>query len=211
MAIKGCPTCKLLKAEIKLSRKKITQVYDALIYVLIKSINTKDDYTLQHSKEVAHFTEEISKELGLTKPMISRMKNSAILHDIGKIGVNESILRKKGKLTKLEEKEMKRHPEIGAFIIKDIPFIEDAYHVVLFHHERYDGKGYPKKLAKDNIPLSARIVAVADTMNAILSCRPYRRKQNKEILIRELRDNTGTQFDPKIIDVVFKKGILNKI
>ena len=129
------------------------------------------------------------------------------MHDIGKIGVNEVILRKDGELTQEEFDEIKKHPVIGATIVQQVPFLEHAVQVILYHHERFDGKGYPKGLKGEEIPLTARIVMIADAIDSMMRARPYRNALPMEKVLRELRDYAGIQFDPLIADLILKGKI----
>jgi HD-GYP domain-containing protein (c-di-GMP phosphodiesterase class II) len=130
------------------------------------------------------------------------------MHDIGKIGIDERILNKDGSLTMDEYHEMKKHPEIGTSIVKQVPLLEYAIPVILNHHERFDGKGYPEGLTGETIPLSARIVIIADAIDAMMHARPYRDSLAMDKILSELEDNAGTQFDPGIVDMIFREKLL---
>lgn len=175
------------------------QIYWNTIAALTEAIDAKDVYTAGHSQRVAEISTYIAYELGLTQKEIDTIHYGALLHDIGKIGVPETILNKKGRLTDDEFFAIKKHPVIGTNILRSIEFLEDALNIVRFHHERYDGTGYPEGLKGEGIPLAARIVGVADSWDAMTSNRSYRKALPFSIAIQEIEKNTGTQFDPFVI------------
>ena len=143
---------------------------------------------------------------------LARLKTGCILHDIGKIGITDAILNKPGELTPHEWELMKKHPEMGEKILRDIPFLEPVIPFILFHHERFDGTGYPRGLKGEEIPIEGRLLAVIDTFDAILSDRPYRPGRDTETALDELRSNRGTQFDPIIVDIfleAYSGGYIN--
>jgi putative nucleotidyltransferase with HDIG domain len=146
----------------------------------------------------------IAQEIKSDKTFIEAVRFGAILHDIGKIHVRESVLRKTTPLTETEWAEMYRHPEIGAEMIKDIPYLVKAIPAVRHHHERWDGQGYPEKLSGAAIPLSARIVAVADSLDAMTMDRPYRQALNKTLAYQEIISNASTLYDPMVIEAFIK-------
>lgn len=162
-----------------------------------------------HSQRVADYTKMLATELGENDSTIEKYYNIALLHDIGKIGVPDSILQKPGKLTDEEFSVMKSHAQRGYEILKDIKLQEDLAEGAHYHHERYDGKGYPDGLVGENIPWVARIIAVADTFDAMSSTRPYRKKMELSYIEEEIQRCSGTQFDPKVVDAfmrLYKKG-----
>lgn len=181
-------------------------LYLKTITALTEAIDAKDMYTAGHSQRVAEISATIAYELGLTQKEIDTIHYGALLHDIGKIGIPESILNKKGKLTKEEFFNIKRHPVIGTNILRSIDFLDDALHIVRYHHERYDGKGYPDGLKHDNIPFMARIVCIADAWDAMTSNRSYREALPIQVAIEELEKNAGTQFDPVMINTLERKS-----
>jgi len=160
------------------------------------ALDAKDRYTRGHSDRVAYLSAEIARKLGLSDDEIERIHISGILHDVGKIGVPESVLCKPGRLTAEEFDAIKRHPQIGYDILKDIPSLEDVLPGVLHHHERYDGKGYPHGLEGEDIPFMARIIGVADTFDAMSSNRAYRSKMSRDVVLGEIRAVSGSQLDP---------------
>jgi HD-GYP domain-containing protein (c-di-GMP phosphodiesterase class II) len=181
---------------------------------LVNSIDAKDQYTRGHSDRVAVISkwlaEQYAKVKGLSPEEIQKIYLSGLLHDIGKIGISESVLRKPGKLTEEEYEEMKKHPAIGAGIISEIHQMEDIVPGILCHHERFDGKGYPKGLTGNQIPLAGKIVMLADSFDAMTSHRTYRKALSLEEAIAEIEKNLGKQFDP-IIGGIFLKSNINRL
>ncbi len=171
---------------------------------LTASIDAKDQYTSGHSRRVAHLTQELAKAIGLPDHTISRMQITGLVHDVGKIGVPEIVLCKPGKLTEEEFDLMRKHPEIGHRILKDIPQLKDILPGVLYHHERWDGKGYPHGLSKQQIPMVARLIALADAFDAMSSTRTYRESLSRSEVLREIRQCAGAQFDPDLAPVFVK-------
>jgi putative nucleotidyltransferase with HDIG domain len=196
-----------LEEQINKARNTIMSCYEGTVKALILTIDAKDHYTYNHSNRVAKLSSSLARGLGVPERTIKEIEHAASIHDIGKIGIEESILRKNGRLTPEEYEEMKKHPAIGVRIVQSVPFLEDAIPVILYHHERYDGKGYPEGIKGEQIPLSARIVVVADAIDAMMSARPYRSALTMEKVYSELRDNAGTQFDPDIVDIILKGKI----
>ncbi len=171
---------------------------------LIDFIATTDDNeeTVGHSQFVAAYTLILSRELGIEdKKTLADIERGALLHDIGKIGIPESILRKRGPLTLIEREIIKDHPLLGYKLIEDFSFLRNAGQIVLYHHEHYDGNGYPYGLNGDQIPLEARLFSLADTLDAITSDRPYRKGRGFEDARSEIERNSGSQFDPGLVEV----------
>ncbi len=193
-----------LEEEITKARRNIIMSYEGTVKALILTIDAKDHYTFGHSEHVARLSLSIAEVLQLPDNVKQKIMHAALIHDIGKIGIEESILRKNGPLTEEEFAVIKRHPEIGSTIIQSVPFLEDAVPVILYHHERYDGSGYPEGIHGDQIPLTARIVMVADAVDAMMRDRPYRESFKLERVLNELRKNTGVQFDPVVVDVILE-------
>lgn len=172
--------------------------------MLSTTIEAKDEYTKGHSHRVAEYSVLIARELGWNEKELSNLKNAAHLHDIGKIAIPDTILNKPSKLSEEEFSIIKEHTIIGANILKNISLIDHVQEIVRNHHERYDGNGYPDGLKGKEIPLHARIVAVADSYDAMSSQRIYRNQLPPEKIIQELENNKGTQFDPEITDIFLK-------
>lgn len=175
-------------------------------------IDAKDPYTNGHSKRVATYTKRIAEEMGYEGEELERIYYIALLHDCGKIGVPDNILGKPGKLTDEEYEIIKSHTVRGAEILSSFKSLEDVEEGALYHHERYDGKGYPKGKAGKDIPLIARMICVADSYDAMNSNRVYRSHLSKEDIISEIESNKGKQFDPEIADIMLrllKEGKIN--
>jgi len=183
--------------------QKIKEGNLELTMALAKALDSRDTYTLHHSENVAKYAVDTAKKMGLSKDICDVIYIGGLLHDIGKIGIPEYILTKPGKLTDDEYAIIKNHPNIGYEMIKHVSnFNENGIlDIVLYHHERYDGNGYPNGLKGDQIPLIARIVAIADTFDAMTSRRVYRPELDLEYTLNEICKNKGTQFDPEITDV----------
>ena len=175
-----------------------------VVRALTSAIDAKDPYTCGHSDRVARVAVRLAEEMGCDTETLNTIYLSGLLHDIGKIGIDDNVLRKPGKLTEVEYEHIKLHSEIGYRILKDLRQLDDVLPVVLHHHEQWDGKGYPHKLAADNIPLMARIVAVADSFDAMGSDRPYRNGMPEDRLDQVLRDGAGKQWDPSVVDAFFR-------
>jgi len=169
------------------------------ITALAAAVDAKDPYTYGHSNSVTHHAISIAERYGLDEAEIHTIRIASILHDIGKIGIDGSILQKPDKLTTEEREVVYRHPAIGADILASLDFLQDAVPLILFHHERYGGGGYPSGISGLAIPLGARIIAVADAYDAMTSDRPYREALSTEKAIQELKNHSGTQFDPSIV------------
>lgn len=178
--------------------------YFETMNVLIRAIEASDPYTSGHSLRVSAYSEAIAKELGLPQGKIDLIKSAALLHDIGKIGIDKNILNKNGKLEKEEFETIKSHPEIGATIIADLSYLSNISDIIRHHHERNDGKGYPDGLSHNNIPLETSILTIADSFDAMTTNRPYRHSLSLEAALNEIKVNAGTQFNPDIVDDAIK-------
>lgn len=191
-------TIKNINEELFKSKEKLEKAYLESIETLRFTVEAKDNYTRGHSDRVSEYSVLIGKKLGLQNKDLETLKIGGLFHDIGKIGISDSILLKNGKLTNKEYDEIKTHPIIGKNILSNAAIFQDIIPIVLYHHERYDGKGYPYGLADKDIPLLARIVAVADAFDAMTSKRSYRNELDIEYVKEELKNKTGTQFDPVV-------------
>ena len=180
-------------------RKEHEELTKEIIGAFSNCIDGKDSYTNGHSQRVAKYTRMLAQRLGESKENIEKYYNIALLHDIGKIGIPESILTKPGKLTDEEFSVMKSHAARGYEILKDIKIQEDIAAGAHHHHERFDGKGYPDGLSGTNIPWVARIISVADTFDAMSSNRPYRKKLPLEYIVAEIENCASSQFDPLVV------------
>lgn len=185
-------------------------IYIETIQALSKTIEAKDKYTCGHANRVKEYSVKLAKAMNLKEKKVENIETAALLHDIGKIGIDDSILRKPDKLSEEEYDLIKQHPVIGANILQDVDFLKGIIDIVKYHHERYDGKGYPEGLSGDNIPLEAAILAVADSFDAMTSDRPYRDALPKVKAIEEIRNCSGRQFHPKLAEVfidIIKKEV----
>jgi HD-GYP domain-containing protein (c-di-GMP phosphodiesterase class II) len=207
--------------EIEVLYEKEHRLFLHTSIALAAAIDARDPYTAGHTERVTHYSLCIADEfLKNIRPVSSpeiqesfkeNLQIAALLHDIGKIGVRDNILNKKRYLTKREQKAVMQHPEIGAAILQPIRELGDIIAAVKYHQERYDGSGYPAGLRGDNIPMMARIIAVADAFDAITTNRPYRRKRRAPEAVKEIKKYSGTQFDPDIVKAflsVYKKDKL---
>jgi HD-GYP domain-containing protein (c-di-GMP phosphodiesterase class II) len=177
----------------------IRQMELAAVLSLARAIETRDPFTGSHIERVRRYSVEIARVLDLSDADVWRIGVGAVLHDVGKIGVPDALLNKRGPLTPRETEEMRRHPMIGARLLGDNPALEPARASVLTHHERWDGSGYPRGLSRHSIPLDGRIVAVADAFDAMTADRPYRFGLALERALDEIAAGSGTQFDPEIV------------
>ena len=192
---------KQINEELADSKELLEKSYLESIEVLRRTVEVKDVYTRGHSDRVSEYSLLIGEKLNLPPEQMKTLKIGALFHDIGKIGIPDAILLKTDKLTDDEYSEIKNHPAIGAHILSNASIFADIIPIVKHHHERYDGKGYPARLAGEDIPYLARIVAVADTFDAMTSRRSYRQALDFDYTMNEIERCKGTQFDPAIADV----------
>jgi HD-GYP domain-containing protein (c-di-GMP phosphodiesterase class II) len=171
---------------------------------LTSAIDAKDPYTCGHSDRVARIAVRLGQEMGCDEKTLHTIYLAGLLHDVGKIGVDDNVLRKPGKLTDTEYEHIKRHPEIGHRILGGLPKLGDILPVVLHHHESWDGHGYPRQLGAQDIPLAARIVAVADSYDAMSSNRPYRPGMPEEKIDQIFRNGSAQQWDPEVVAAFFR-------
>jgi putative nucleotidyltransferase with HDIG domain len=181
--------------------ESLEEIYIEVITALASAIEARDTYTPGHSHRVTEYAVNIAEAMGLGPAEVDIIRNAGILHDVGKIGIKEDILKKPGRLTEEERREMEYHPFIGTKILQSVKLLEPVLPLVYHHHERYDGTGYPDGLRGDEIPLGARVLSVADAFESMTSDRPYRKALPLEDAISELRINSGRQFDPKIVEI----------
>ncbi|MGD0335946.1 MAG: HD domain-containing phosphohydrolase [Candidatus Omnitrophota bacterium] len=189
----------MLRNKLDRLTRRANQSLAEAIFAFAKTIEVKDHYTGEHVERTVYYATEIAKEMGLPEDEKNLIKQAAMLHDLGKIGISEAILNKKSKLTPKEFTEIKKHPQIGADIIRPIHFLHSIIPFMLYHHERWDGKGYPMGLKGEEIPTGARVIALADVYQAVTSERPYRKAFPKREAIKIVKDGAGTQFDPKVV------------
>jgi HD-GYP domain len=169
-----------LKEKIARLTRRGKQSLVESIFAFAKTIEMRDQYTGRHAERTVDYSTELAKALKLSREETERVKQAAVLHDLGKIGISDKILHKKSKLTKKEYDEIKRHPQIAADIIRPIQFMHDIIPLILYHHERWDGHGYPAGLKNEEIPIGARIISMADVYQALTSDRPYRKAFSKK-------------------------------
>jgi putative nucleotidyltransferase with HDIG domain len=175
----------------------------ATVKALAQAVDAKDSYTAGHSSRVTLYSTIIAEELGLSEAEVRKVRLAGLLHDVGKIGIRDSVLGKPGHLTDEEFGIMKSHPAVGAGILRPVVQLADVIPGVLSHHERYDGKGYPQGLQGEAIPLLGRIIGVADAFDAMTSDRVYRPRLSDEVAIAELKKHSGTQFDSRVVKAFF--------
>lgn len=187
--------------QLSVALQELEQSYDYTLEALGGALDAKDAETEGHCQRVTAFTITMAKAMNVDKGMLRHIARGAFLHDIGKMGIPDSILRKPGPLTAEERSIMRKHCEIGYSVLERIPFLKDAADIVLSHQECYDGTGYPRGLKGEEIPLGARIFAVADTLDAMISDRPYRKALPISAARDEIKRFSGRQFDPRVVEV----------
>ena len=200
-SVKQMNEIKKINEELENSKEQLEQAYLDMVQTLRYTVEAKDTYTRGHSDRVSEYSVLMGEKLGLPEEQIKTLRIGGLFHDIGKIGIPDSILLKPGKLTDDEYSEIKNHPSIGAHILGSAKIFQDIIPIVKHHHEKYDGNGYPSRLKGDGIPYLARIAAVADTFDAMTSRRSYRGPIDVEQVKEEIKRCEGTQFDPQIAEV----------
>lgn len=196
----------ILRARIR-SQLRLKHLTDQLehtervIFMLAAAVEAKDAYTEGHLRRLRAYSERLALAFGLDPKEVRAVRYGGILHDIGKIGVDEAIIRKPGPLTPEETTQMRRHPEIGAQIISQMRFARDVAPIISAHHEYWDGSGYPRGLKGEDIPIGARIITIVDAYDAMTTDRPYRAALGLDEAVRRLRAGRGTQFEPEMLDV----------
>lgn len=200
-SIKQLQTIKNINNELANRSEELEKAYLDAIGVLRQTVEAKDPYTRGHSDRVSEYSVLIGTKLGLDEDSLHTLKIGGLFHDIGKIGIPDSILLKDSKLDDEEYSQIKNHPSIGVHMLGDAQIFSDIIPIVKHHHERFDGRGYPSQLSGTQIPLNARIAAVADTFDAMTSNRSYRKALPLEVVKEEIKKCSGTQFDPDIANV----------
>jgi putative nucleotidyltransferase with HDIG domain len=190
--------------SLKTAMVQLQDTYLMTIEALAAAVEARDPYTHGHTQRVEEYARFMAKELGCSEEDIAAIRRASVLHDIGKIGIEDMILRKQGRLEPDEELRMQRHPVIGVDMLQGIDFLEPVLPLVRHHHERWDGNGYPDQLHADEIPLGARILAVADALDAMTSDRPYRPARTFEYAKTEILKGSGTHFDPEVVTAFIK-------
>jgi putative nucleotidyltransferase with HDIG domain len=188
--------------EVRRVSEELRVSYDGTLEALVNALDARDQETKGHSLRVSRYMMDIAREMGVvegTQDWID-MQRGSLLHDVGKIGVSDSILLKPSKLTEEEWASMRQHPEIGYNMLKQVKFLQGAAEIILCHHERWDGHGYPRGLNEDEIPLGARIFTVVDTFDSMTSDRPYRKALTTLDALNEIMRYSGTQFDPRVVE-----------
>lgn len=192
----------------------LEQAYQDTLAALANAIELRDHYTVGHTWRVTNFAMEIARDLGWDEAKINEVQKGGVLHDVGKIAVDNAILAKTSRLTEAEFAQMKVHPERGADLLRDVKFLHPIIPYCLYHHERWDGRGYPYGLKGEDIPVEGRLIAVADAFDAMTSTRPYRKGMAPETALQEVIQGKNTQFDPMIVDALeraYKAGRVDRI
>ncbi len=195
--------------EIESAYQELEMTYDHTLAALMSALDASDRETEGHSARVSQLAMRLGKELNLEDHQLKALERGALLHDIGKIGVSDNILHKPGELTEAEWKSMRSHPDIGAHIVEDIPFLQDTLPIIRYHQERWNGSGYPAGLRGKDIPLAARIFSVVDAFDALTTKRPYRERISHEKAVSYLREQAGILFDPEVVaafEKIFREG-----
>ena len=200
-SVKQMNEIKKINSELSETYGKLENAYLESVQTLRNTVEAKDMYTRGHSDRVSEYSVLIGKKLGLSDKELENLRIGGLFHDIGKIGVPDSIIQKTSSLNDDEYSQIKQHPNIGVHILAHATIFKDILDIVEHHHEKYDGSGYPSKLAGDDIPYLARIAAIADSFDAMTSCRSYRDALPIETVISEFERCKGTQFDPEIDDL----------
>ncbi len=203
-ALKSVSQMRIIKdinTKLETAYAELKDAYRGTMESLRLAVDAKDSYTKNHSDRVSYYSVLIAQKLNLPESEIELIRDGGLFHDIGKIGIPDSILQKTTRLTDEEYDDIKNHPSIGAHILKPAKIFENIIPIVKHHHERYDGRGYPSSLKGEEIPLSARIVCVADSFDAMTSDRSYRPRFTLFKALEELEKCKGTQFDPQLVDI----------
>ena len=181
-----------------------SEIQNQFVDVFLMALGARDAYTKEHSNRLSFLAREIGRELKLPPVEIKKIVLAAKLHDIGKIGISDAILLKPSKLKDEEFDEIKKHSVIGFDMLKNLSIFSHISDYILYHHEKFDGSGYPEKISGDDIPFGARIISIVDTIDAILTKRSYKEPKPVEYAVQELKKNAGTQFDPMITKFAIK-------
>lgn len=201
----------LQKRELELAKRQV-QMGNETIMAIARTVDARDVNTSNHSIRVSEYSVAIAKQIGYSEEEQENLRKAALLHDIGKIGIPDNILNKPGKLTDEEYATMKTHVLVGGEILKDFSLIPHIQEGAMYHHERYDGKGYCKGLSGENIPEYARIIGIADAFDAMTSNRVYRKKLDMDYVLGEMKKGCGTQFDPRFVKIfleLLEEGVIN--
>ncbi len=189
---------------------EMEEIYDATLENLMTALDLRDVETFGHSRTVAKYSQMLAGILEIKdRDTLDNIRKGALLHDVGKIAIPDSILKKPDSLTQEEWKKVRLHPTLGYGLIKEIKMLEEVGNIILYHHEKYDGTGYPKGLKKEEIPLEARIFSLADALDAITSYRPYRKERDFKTARKEIRAHSGKQFDPQVVEAFCSMSLDN--
>lgn len=187
--------------QIRKTMNDLSAAYDNTLTALVKALDAREKEVGSHSERVMNFTVFLGEKLGIAGKDLQELAKGALLHDIGKIGISDNILLKPGQLDDGEWIEMRKHPHVGYSILSEIDFLKTPAEIILGHHERFDGQGYPKQLKGEQIPIGSRIFAIVDTLDAMTSDRPYRKALPFDMVLTEIIKYRGSQFDPDIADL----------
>jgi putative nucleotidyltransferase with HDIG domain len=189
---------------------ELQDIHEATIENLMTALDLRDVETFGHSQTVAKYSQALSRLLGiLDESILENIRKGALLHDIGKIAIPDSILKKRSPLTAIEWEKIRLHPVVGHGLVKEIKLVREVGNIILYHHEHFDGGGYPRGWKGERIPLEARIFALADSLDAITAPRPYRKARSFDAARRDFVEHSGTQFDPKVVEAFCSLGIEN--
>jgi putative nucleotidyltransferase with HDIG domain len=190
-----------LESRVRLRTRELAEAYDTTLEGWAKALELRDKETEGHSRRVTETTVAVARAMGVPEEEVEHIRRGAILHDIGKMGIPDEILRKEGSLTDEEREIVHKHPDTAYELLKQIPFLENALDIPYCHHEKWNGSGYPRGLKGREIPFSARIFAVADVWDALTSNRPYRKAWGKEQVSHYLMNESGKHFDPRVVNI----------
>ena len=192
------------RKKLEDAHKQLLAAYESTIEGWSRAMDLRDEETEGHTKRVTAITIQMAEAYGLTSEQIVHLRRGALLHDIGKLGVPDAILHKQGKLTDEEFVEMRKHPKMAFEMLYSIEYLQPAINIPYCHHEKWDGTGYPRGLKGEEIPIEARMFAVADVWDALISDRPYRPAWDKEKALAHIREESGKHFDPQMVELFFK-------
>ncbi len=188
----------------KCANRELSQAYDTTLEGWSKALELRDKETEGHSRRLFELTLELAREFGISEPELVHIRRGVLLHDIGKMGVSDQILKKTGELSQAELGEMRKHPQYAYDLIYPIAYLRPALDIPYCHHEKWDGSGYPRGLKGEQIPLAARIFAIVDVYDALSHDRPYRLAWPKEKVIEYLNEQSGKNFDPRIVEAFIR-------
>ena len=211
VVLRGSRTASRQRRQLVLHAQQMKRSHDSLQQMLCAALDLRDQATKGHSLRVARLAVAVGEQMDLADDTLTHLEEAAMLHDLSKMGLSDVILDKPGPLDEDEWEEIQKHPDVAYQIVRDIPFLQRAGEIMLHHHERFDGGGYPRGLVGEDIPLGARIFAVVDAYDAMTADRSYRRAGSHASAVREIKRNSGTQFDPRVVDAFLaanSKGLI---